>query len=43
MRALRKRVRDYDVARWSTAFLSALTDPNGVPSYVATKWGASDR
>jgi trehalose 6-phosphate synthase len=43
MRALRKRVRDYDVARWSTAFLSALVDPNGAPSYVATKWGASDR
>jgi trehalose 6-phosphate synthase len=43
MRALRKRVREHDVSRWSTAFLSALTDPNGTPSYVATKWGASDR
>ncbi|WP_425319454.1 alpha,alpha-trehalose-phosphate synthase (UDP-forming) [Agreia pratensis] len=43
MRALRKRVRDYDVSRWSTAFLSTLTDPSGTPSYVATKWGASDR
>ncbi|WP_202567288.1 alpha,alpha-trehalose-phosphate synthase (UDP-forming) [Agreia sp. COWG] len=43
MRALRKRVLDYDVARWSSAFLSTLLDPTGVPSYVTTKWGASDR
>jgi trehalose 6-phosphate synthase/phosphatase len=35
MRALRRRVRDYDVHRWADSFISQLNSPDSEPSRVA--------